>query len=37
LGYDKDPAGTTTPTTKIIVTIPGQKPLEIEREPAFKE
>lgn len=37
LGYDKDPAGNTTPTTEILVTIPGQKPLEIEREPAFKE
>jgi methanogenesis multiheme c-type cytochrome len=35
LGYDKDPAGTTTPTQEISVTIPGQKPVEVEREPAL--
>lgn len=39
LGYDRDPAETTPPTdfsTKTIdVTIPGAKPKEIVREPAF--
>jgi methanogenesis multiheme c-type cytochrome len=39
LGYDKDPAETTPPTNfsakEIPVTIPGQKPVEVEREPAF--
>ncbi|WP_370575555.1 methanogenesis multiheme c-type cytochrome, partial [Methanomethylovorans sp.] len=35
LGYEKDPAGTTTPTQEISVTIPGQKPTEVEREPAL--
>ncbi len=39
IGYDKDPAETDPPTdfsTKTIeVTIPGAKPTEVEREPAF--
>jgi len=39
LGYDKDPAETTPPTNfsekEIPVTIPGQKPVEVEREPAL--
>jgi methanogenesis multiheme c-type cytochrome len=35
LGYDMDPAGTTTPTQEISVTMPGQKPVEVEREPAL--
>ncbi|WP_406660769.1 methanogenesis multiheme c-type cytochrome [Methanolobus sp. ZRKC3] len=34
LGYEGDPAATASPT-KISVTIPGQKPTEVEREPAF--
>ncbi|OPY20671.1 MAG: hypothetical protein A4E24_01005 [Methanomethylovorans sp. PtaU1.Bin093] len=35
LGYDMDPAGTTVPAQEISVTIPGQKPVEVEREPAL--
>ncbi|HML27117.1 MAG TPA: methanogenesis multiheme c-type cytochrome, partial [Methanomethylovorans sp.] len=35
LGYDMDPAGTTAPAQEISVTIPGQKPVEVEREPAL--
>lgn len=39
LGYDRDPAETTPPTNfsakEITVTIPGQKRVEVEREPAL--
>ena len=34
LGYEGDPAATASPM-EVSVTIPGQKPAEVEREPAF--